>query len=50
MGLMSITFLQKQTVSARITTDTWVMGVIISVAHICAKVTTVRWLNVLDFS
>lgn len=37
---LTFQFLQNQTVSARITTDTWVMGVIIGVAHICAKVTT----------
>jgi len=43
-------FLQRQRVSARITADTWVMGVIISVVHIYSMVTTVRSLNGLNFS
>jgi hypothetical protein len=34
-------FLQRQRVSVRITTDTWVMGVIISVVHIYSMVITV---------
>jgi hypothetical protein len=42
-------FVQKQRVSARIMTDTWVMGVVIGVVHICSKVTTVRSLNGLNF-
>jgi hypothetical protein len=40
IGLTFYHFLQNQTVNARITTDTWVMGVIIGVVHICSKVTT----------
>jgi hypothetical protein len=38
-------FLQNQTVRARITTGAWVMGVIIGVAHLASRVTTVRLLN-----
>jgi hypothetical protein len=43
-------FLQRQRVSARITADTWVMGVIISVVHIYSMVNTVRSLNGLNSS
>lgn len=32
-------FFQMEKVSVRITADTWVIGIIVGIAHICSKVT-----------
>jgi hypothetical protein len=43
--LMLAKFLQKDKVCLRIDADTWVIGVIITVVHICTKVIALRLLE-----
>ena len=49
-GLILAKFLQNDTVQLRIDADTWVIGVIITVVHICTKVIALQLLDIVRFA